>query len=196
MNKIRFISALWCALVVGGLGASELPTDPGAVISKGGFVTPRAFTWDWELVSPQRELGSRDWRDWIDSGQGIRKGERFRGRIIPGATVVVTDRFLDEHKERVRELNATWAPVLAHAFQAGWESPYTSQMLGEFMGMTAADLRPPTVPSVFYNNLVPYWVRKGWESPTGLSMGSSTTSRVVVTNTSADRPIILYPGRH
>jgi len=95
------------------------------------------------------------------------------------------DRFLDEHQEQVLELNTTWAPVLAKSFQMGWQSPYTGQMLAEFMTMTAANLRAPSIPSVWYNGLVPYWVQQGWGGPLGLH----------VTTNASPQHLMLYPGR-
>ena len=103
---------------------------------------------------------------------------------MPGTTVEVVDRFLDDHQERVLELNASWAPILVRSYQMGWQSSCTAQMLGEFMTMTAADLRPPSVPSVWYNGLIPYWVQQGWKSPLG---------NVLVVGETQNRPMMLYP---
>jgi hypothetical protein len=163
-------------------------------------VQPQGFAWEWSIVLPMREWGGGDWRAWVASEQAPRRAGRVRG--VPGATVEVVDRFLDERRERILELNTTWAPALARSFQLGWRSSYTAQILSEFMGMTAANLRPPSVPSVFYNGLIPYWVLQGWESPAGATAGSSpgfwagsSTGRVVISNTPSDRPMILYPGK-
>jgi len=98
--------------------------------------------------------------------------------------VEVVDRFLEDHQERVLELNASWAPILVRSFQMGWQSSCTAQMLGEFMTMTAADLRPSSVPSVWYNGLIPYWVQQGWKSPLG---------NVLVVGETQNRPMMLYP---
>ena len=141
----------------------------------------RGFTWDWVLVLPPREFGAGPWRDWVSEAPGHGKG-RLRG--LPGATVIVYDQFLDERKDRFVALNAAWAPVLARSFQMGWQSPYTAQMLSEFMTMSGVNFHPPTIPSVWYNALIPYWVQQGWRSPLGVQVGAS-----------GDRPIMLYPGR-
>jgi len=144
------------------------------------------FAWEWSIVLPTRELsGGGDWRDWVAATVLPRKKGQSRARLTPGATVEVVERFLDERKERALEFNATWAPVLARSFQLGWDNSYGYQVLGEFMSMTAADLRPPTIPSVFYNGLIPYWVQQGWGSQRGIQ----------VTVSESPRPIMLYPGR-
>ncbi len=195
MDMNRALTAFFSILLAGVTGSAEPPSGPVSdappAVSLTALEPSGGFDWAWVLLLPPRELGSGDWRAWVGSDAVPGRQGRSRGRGIPGATVEVVERFLDERQERVLELNTTWAPILARSFQMGWQSPYTSQLLGEFMTMTAANLRPPTVPPVFYNCLIPYWVQQGWDS----SLGSSAGSRVVITNTSSDRPMILYPGR-
>ena len=142
---------------------------------------------------PAPDFRSGGWQDWIASAK--RPNRPLRSRSMPGATVEVVDWFVDAQKERVLELNAKWAPVLARSFQQGWQSPYTGQMLSEFMGMHGADFHPPTVPSVFYNGLIPYWVQQGWDSPLG-SPGFHMGSSGISVNVNAEpRHMMLYPGR-
>ncbi|WP_306600061.1 hypothetical protein [Geothrix sp. 21YS21S-2] len=57
----------------------------------------------------------------------------------------------DTLQERLRLFRLDLAPSLTQAFVMGSNSTTNSQQLGEFMGMTAADVRPPSVPSVYYN---------------------------------------------
>ena len=135
---------------------------------------------------PAPDFLSGHWQDWVASAR--RSKPTARSRVMPGTTVEVVDWFVDAQKERVRELNAAWAPVLARSFQMGWRSPYTAEMLSEFMGMHGADFRPPTIPSVFYNGLIPYWVQQGWRSASG-------SSSVRVNTNTEPRHLMLYPGR-
>ena len=172
--------AFWAALFAGALGATEPPAKPAPEASQAR--PAEGFTWAWTLLLPPRGLEGGDWHSWVASDQRTpRKGGR---RGMPGTTVEVVDRFLDDHQERVLELNASWAPILVRSFQMGWQSSCTAQMLGEFMTMTAADLRPPSVPSVWYNGLIPYWVQQGWKSPLG---------NVLVVGETQNRPMMLYP---
>jgi len=123
------------------------------------------FELGWSVFLPQGEFGSSDWRHWVAEKQPL--NGRKRGRGVPGATVVVVDSFLEIHRERVMELNAAAAPMAARAFRVGEGSSITRQMLSEFMGMYGSNFRPPSLPSVWYNGLVPYWVQQGWSSPSG-----------------------------
>lgn len=184
MDKKRCRTAFFSILLAGATWAVEPPSNPTGKALHVVSPIPWAFSLDWTLVLVPRELGwDGDWRTWLSVDQETGKP---RARKIPGATVVVVDRFLDERQERALELNTSWAPVLARSFQLGWQSPYGAQVLGEFMGMTAANMRAPSIPSVFYNCLIPYWVQQeGWESSTGIK----------VTATSSPKPMILYPGR-
>lgn len=169
-----------------GLAGHLQAEPPGAIAEQQpGFAPVRPSIWDWYIPLPTRELGTTDWRDWVagdDLSTRTRGGRRPR---ISGATVVVADRFLDEAQERVLELNTTWAPVLAQAFKLGWQSPYTAEMLSEFMGMHGTNFHPPSIPSVWYNGLMPYWVQQGWASSTG----------VQVTARPSPQHMALYPNR-
>ncbi len=138
------------------------------------------------LVLPAPDFLSGAWQDWVASAKLPKRTARTRA--MPGATVEVVDWFVDAQKERVLELNAAWAPVLARSFQMGWRSPYTAQMLSEFMSMHGADFRPPSIPSVFYNGLIPYWVQQGWGSAAG-------ASSIHVNVNAEPRHMMLYPGR-
>ncbi|BDU73423.1 hypothetical protein [Mesoterricola silvestris] len=57
----------------------------------------------------------------------------------------------DTLEERLRLFRMDLTPSLSRAYVLGTNSSATSQQLGEFMTMTASDVRPPSVPSVFYN---------------------------------------------
>jgi hypothetical protein len=57
----------------------------------------------------------------------------------------------DTLQERLRLFRLELAPSLTQAYVMGSHSTTNSQQLGEFMGMTASDVRPPSVPSVYYN---------------------------------------------
>ncbi len=59
----------------------------------------------------------------------------------------------DTLEERLRLFRLDLAPSLMQAFTLGSMSTTNAQQLGEFMGMTASDVRPPSVPSVYYNGL-------------------------------------------
>lgn len=143
----------------------------------------RPFSWDWSLILSQGLLGSSDWRSWIsDRSTPPPKGKLRR---IPGATVEVVDRVIDLRRDQVLELNASIAPVLVSSFLMGERSSVTSQMLTEFMSMHGSNFHPPTLPSVWYNGLIPYWVQQGWSSASGVTV--RTNSEV--------RPVMLYPGR-
>lgn len=117
-------------------------------------------------------------------------------RAVPGATVEVVDQLEEVRKEQFLAFQAYLAPLAFDAFRLGEGSDIAAQMLAEFMTMRAENLRPPSLPSVFYNAQVPYWVQQGWKGPYGsgslvggwLSMGSSPVLDV-------DRPLIPYPGR-
>ncbi|OQA38231.1 MAG: hypothetical protein BWY56_00288 [Acidobacteria bacterium ADurb.Bin340] len=93
----------------------------------------------------------------------LRKGAGPRG--IPEATVEVVATAERARQERFEMLQVELAPLVTRAFQIGASSPFTGEMLSEFMSMTADSLRPPTVPAVFYNATVPYWVQQGWDGP-------------------------------
>lgn len=98
-------------------------------------------------------------------------------RGVPGATVEVVASVEQVRKERFEMLQVELAPLVFQAFRIGAASPYTAEMLAEFMSMTADSLRPPTIPSVFYNATVPYWVQQGWDGPlTGLGYQRTTWS--------------------
>lgn len=105
----------------------------------------------------------------------LKKGQASQG--IPGATVEVVATVEQVRKERFEAFQLEMAPLVFHAYRIGASSPYTAQMLSEFMGMTADSLRPPTIPSVFYNATVPYWVQQGWDGPlSGLGYQRATWS--------------------
>lgn len=76
-------------------------------------------------------------------------------RIEPGITVEVTDRLDPVMAERARAFRAATLPALQYAFSVGWHCSYTAQMLAEYMSMTAANVRPPSIPSVWYNCMRP-----------------------------------------
>jgi hypothetical protein len=59
----------------------------------------------------------------------------------------------DTLQERLRLFRMELAPSLSQAYVLGFHSGTTAQQLGEFMTMTAADVRPPSVPAVYYNSL-------------------------------------------
>lgn len=159
-------------------------TEPSGQL-QGEAAVLRPFVWNGSILLPQRELGSGDWRSWVAPQEAKKTLGRSRARGIPGATVEVLDRFLDERQAKVLEFNAAWAPILARSFQTGWQNSYTGQMLAEFMTMTAGDLRPPSIPAVWYNGLTPYWVQQGWGSALGMNVSA----------TSSPKPMILYPGK-
>lgn len=107
----------------------------------------------------------------------LRLEKRPAPRGVPGATVEVVATVEQVRKERFQAFQFEVAPLVFQAFQIGASSPYTAEMLSEFMGMTADSFRPPTIPSVFYNATVPYWVQQGWDGPlTGLGHQRSTWS--------------------
>ncbi len=182
MAKMGRRVSFFSFLLAGAVGASEPLPLPALEAPQAG--PPQAFTW--VMVLPARDWGGGEWRTWVGSDLTSRKVGRSR-RGTPGATVEVVERFFDERQERILDFKATWKPVLARSFQLGWQSSYTGEMLSEFMTMTAANLGPLSVPSVWYNGLIPYWVQQGWDS----SMGS----RVSITSTPSDRPMILYPKK-
>jgi len=98
------------------------------------------------------------------------------------------DSLFSIHQDRVRELNLAFTPVMVQSFRIGEASSITSQMLSEFMAMHGANFQPPTIPSVWYNGLIPYWVQQGWGSASG---GSSLRVNV----NAEPRHMMLYPGR-
>lgn len=105
----------------------------------------------------------------------LQRGPAPRG--VPGATVEVVATAEQLRKERFETFQVELAPLVFQAFRIGAANSYTGEMLAEFMTMTADSLRPPTIPSVFYNATVPYWVQQGWEGPlTGLGYQRSTWS--------------------
>ena len=86
------------------------------------------------------------------------RGSRALGRgsrIEPGITVEVTDRLDPVMAERARTFRAETLPALRYAFSVGWHSPYTGEMLAEFMAMDPANTRPPSIPRVWYNCIRP-----------------------------------------
>lgn len=182
MSKAIWSVICWVALSAGAV-EPQAPSPSATPQSLAG--APEGFAWTWTLLLPPRRLEGGNWHSWVASDRMPRQAGRSR-RGMPGATVEVVDRFLDDQQERVLELNATWAPLLARSFQMGWQSSCTSQMLGEFMTMTAADLRPPSAPPVWYNGLIPYWVQQGWKAPMG---------GIQVVSDAQNRPMMLYPKR-
>ena len=152
-----------------------------------GFGNPaqRTFGWEWSMLLSLGEFGSSDWRSWVSERQTFNVVRRKPGRVIPGATVEVVERFYNLHQERFQELNATLAPIMVRAFQIGEYSSTGAQMLSEFMAMSGSNFHPPNIPSVWYNGLIPYWVQQGWPSASGIT----------VTAAPENRPMIFYPSR-
>ncbi len=186
MNTHRSFAALFPILLAGQALAAEPPAESFSRLQPEEATLLQVLNRDLALVLPAPDFLSGHWQDWVAPAKLPKRAAR--SRAMPGATVEVVDWFVDAQKERVRELNATWAPVLARSFQMGWHSPYTAEMLSEFMGMHGTDFRPPTIPSVFYNGLVPYWVQQGWRSASG-------SSSIRVNANTEPRHMMLYPGR-
>jgi len=183
----RCLTVIFSVFLAGQVLAAEPPRKPTFSGEPNDAGLQQALDWELVFAGPSPDFVSGHWQDWIATSKLPKRVSR--ARAMPGATVEVLDWFVDAQKERVLELNAAWAPVLARSFQMGWRSPYTAQMLSEFMSMHGADFRPPTSPSVFYNGLVPYWVQQGWGSASG---GSSLRVNV---NADPPRHMMLYPGR-
>jgi hypothetical protein len=186
MGDNPFVRVLVSGLMAFALGAGEPPSPPDSVPTPvRPFFDGNPFRVDWSGVRPCREAWEADWRIWMEPVL-ISPRAGFRGRRLPGATVVVVDRVQDERSERFLDLTAAWAPVLSRSFQVGWQSPYTAEMLSEFMGMSGTNFHPPSIPSVWYNGLVPYWVQQGWASSSGVSISAGSAN--------TNRPMILYPN--
>lgn len=186
MNTHRCLTALFLATLLGQRLLAEPPGASLPGVKSEAAPVPQPLSWELVFAVPGPDFVSGHWQDWVTASKLPKRGTRIRP--MPGATVEVVDWFVDAQKERVLELNAAWAPVLARSFQMGWRSPYTAQMLSEFMGMHGANFHPPTIPSVFYNGLIPYWVQQGWGSASG---GSSLRVNV----NAEPRHMMLYPGR-
>ncbi|GEM_PF-2598170 len=82
-------------------------------------------------------------------GQRAAGVKGFRQPRVAGAARVEV--WGDTLEERLRLFRLDLAPSLTQAFALGSHSTTNAQQLGEFMGMTATDVRPPSVPSVYYN---------------------------------------------
>ena len=152
-----------------------------------GLMNPaqRTFDWDGSMLLSMGEFGSSDWRSWVSERQPVKVVRRKPSRAILGATVEVVERYYNLHQERVHELNAAMAPIMVRAFQIGELSSTGAQMLSEFMAMSGSNFHPPSIPSVWYNGLIPYWVQQGWPSFSGIT----------VTAAPENRPMIFYPSR-
>lgn len=106
------------------------------------------------------------------------------------ATVEVVGALEDAEAVRMYSFVTNLRPALARAFRAGEGSPYTGQMLAEFMSMHGSDFRPPTVPAVFYNCMIPSelknsgWVYSG--SGASISISASPNPR---------NHVAMYPKR-
>ncbi len=186
MHTSRCLTALFPILLAGHALVAEPPDESTSSLKPEDAALQQVLNRDLAFGLPAPDFLGGHWQDWVTSAKVPKR--TARSRAMPGATVEVVDWFVDAQKERVLELNAAWAPVLARSFQMGWRSPYTAQMLSEFMSMHGANFRPPTIPSVFYNGLIPYWVQQGWGSAAGAS-----SLRV---NVNAEpRHMMLYPGR-
>ncbi len=105
---------------------------------------------EWALDGP-------NWRPWesLLEKNSKRASRRSRGAQLPSATVeVVEDSDLERH-QRIFEFMVRTAPLLMNAYDTGHGLRTNVQMLGEFMAQDPSHPRPPTVPSVFYNNFKP-----------------------------------------
>gem|GEM_PF-5714367 len=80
--------------------------------------------------------------------------------------------------ERLRVFRLELAPFLARSFQLGQSSTTNRQQLGEFMTMTAADVRPPSVPLVYYNAYRP--VEDPDLARTGIHVGITGNATVTI----------------
>lgn len=113
-----------------------------------------------------------------------------RSQRSGSATVEVVGALEDAEAVRMYSFVTTLKPALARAFRMGEGAPYTGQMLAEFMSMHGSDFRPPTVPSVFYNCMIPSelknsgWVYSG--SGASISISASPNPR---------NHVAMYPKR-
>ena len=73
---------------------------------------------------------------------------------FPSATVEVVDSS-SEREERLLDFRSRMAPLLRQAFDTGYVSRTNLQMLREFMAQDPSHPRPPSIPSVYYNNFKP-----------------------------------------
>jgi len=169
---LRSIFSLMCAVSTGFTQVpqgAEAKEAPGAPLPLTGF-----------LLVARGEWGTSDWRNWVADKPTPTTGKQ-RQQSMPGATVEVVDSLFEMHKDRVRELNLRFTPVMVSAFRVGEGSSITAQMLSEFMSMHGANFHPPTLPLVWYNGLIPYWVQQGWSGSTVKAWAGQ------------DQPILLYP---
>jgi len=102
------------------------------------------------------------------------------------ATVEVVGALEDAEAVRMYSFVTQLRPALARAFRMGEGAPYTGQMLAEFMSMHGSDFRPPTVPSVFYNCMIPSelknsgWVYSGSGASISISASPNPRNHVAV----------------
>ncbi len=176
--KTRSIFSL---ILAAAAGFAQVTPDSGQTP-----LLSEAFGGGWSILLPRTELGSADWRVWVSEKPALTHSSRRWVRGIPGATVEVVDSLFSMHQDRVRELNLAFAPVMVHSFRIGEASSITSQMLSEFMAMHGANFQPPTIPSVWYNGLIPYWVQQEMRTSSGVNVSAVADSR----------PKFLYPTKH
>lgn len=109
---------------------------------------------------------------------------------IPGAVVEVTDALGEDPRSRVYSFMSTLQPSLVRAFRVGESSSVGAQVLAEYMSMNPDNPRPPSIPPVFYNCLVPEALKNG------ITVNSSGGSWLHLSASPNPRQHIeLYPRR-
>ncbi len=130
------------------------------MIPQGGGQRPVSVPSVSTFERPDFQLDEPSFRPWVEraafpSYKKARQSGAQRNAQIPSATVEVVEALGPDRQQRLLDFNTRMIPLLEVAYDLGYASRTSKQMLAEFMAMDPSHPRPPSIPSVYYNQFKP-----------------------------------------